>query len=180
METMEFNKIAGAVLAVLLFTKGLAVVSGGVIGGYKPEKPGYDLPSASEANAAPAHGGGGAPAEPLPVMMAKADPKKGEAAMKACATCHSFDKGGAAKVGPPLYGVLGRAVGKVEGFGYSDGLKAKGGNWTFEAVNSFIENPKAYAAGTKMSYPGLPDAMKRAEILSYLNTLSDAPLPMPK
>lgn len=177
MDTMEINKIAGGVLAVLLFAKALAVVSAGAIGGAKPATPGYDLPGAAEASAAAPKA---AAAEPLPVLLAKADLHKGEADAKACVACHNFEKGAGAKVGPPLYGVLGRPVGKVDGYAYSEGIKGKGGNWTPEAVNAFIENPKGYIAGTKMSYAGQPDAMKRAEIIAYLNSLSDNPQPLAK
>ena len=120
-----------------------------------------------------------APAEPLPVLLAKADVAKGATLAKACGACHNFDKGAGAKVGPPLYGVLGRPVASIEGFAYSDGLKGKGGDWDFEKINAFITSPKGYAPGTKMTFAGEGDPQKRADILDYLHTLADNPQPLP-
>ena len=179
MESLEFNKVAGAVLGTLLFAFGLGIVSKGLIGGAKPAKPGYDLPAAAEGGEAVAAAHGAAQ-EPLPVLLAKADVKRGEAGVKVCTACHNFEKGAGVKAGPPLYGVVGRAVASADGWVYSADLKAKGGNWSLETINAFVTNPKAYAPGTKMSYPGLADAGKRADILAYLNSLSDSPAPLPK
>ncbi len=117
---------------------------------------------------------------PLPELLAKADPKKGEADTKACQGCHNFEKGAGVKIGPPLWGVVGRPKGSIPGFDYSAGMKAKGGNWTFEDINTFITDPKAYVSGTKMIFSGVSDAAKRADILAYLRTLSDNPVPLPK
>ena len=75
---------------------------------------------------------------------------------------------------------MSRAKGSIAGFAYSDGMKAKGGNWGYEEINAFITNPKAYVSGTKMGYAGEKDAGKRANILAYLRTLSDAPVDFPK
>ena len=178
MDSHETNKIAGAVLGTCLLAFGLNIVSKGVFSHNALAKPGYDLPAGAEA-AKEGAGKAEGPVEPLPVLLAKADIKKGEANAKPCLACHAFEKGAAAKVGPPLYGIVGRATGSIAGFSYSEGLKAKGGNWTLEALNTFIANPKAYVTGTKMSYAGLPDAAKRADVLDYLNSLADNPAPLP-
>ena len=82
-------------------------------------------------------------------------------------------------MGPPLYGVVGRPVASIPGFAYSDALKGKGGDWDFEKINAFITSPKAYAPGTKMTFAGESDPMKRADIVDYLHTLSDNPEPLP-
>lgn len=180
MDDLGFNKIAGAVLGTLLFVMGLGIVSNGIFAPNKPAKAGYELASEEPA----AKGGEGAvPAaadEPLPALLAKADAAKGEGLVKACAACHSFEKGGANKVGPALYGVVGRDKGSIAGFAYSDGMKAKGGKWTYEDLNAFITNPKAFVAGTKMGYAGEKEGAKRANILAYLKSLSDAPVDFPK
>jgi len=179
METTNANKMALGILGTLLATMALGVFTNAVFAPHKPLKAGYELPAAEEAKAA-APAAGGAPEEPLPALLAKADPVKGQADTKACQSCHSFDKGGPAKVGPPLYGVVGRPVASIPGFAYSDGFKAMGGNWDYAGINKLITNPKAMAPGTKMSFPGEPDAHKRADILAYLQTLSESPAPFPK
>jgi cytochrome c len=141
--------------------------------------PGFNLPSGAEPQpavaAAPA-----APEVPLPVLLAKADPKRGEQFAKVCTTCHNFEKGAGPKIGPPLWGVVGRPIASVPGFAYSDSLKSVGGNWTYEALNTMVGSPKSEAPGTKMSFPGEHDAAKQADILAYLQTLSDSPVPFPK
>lgn len=179
MDSFEFNKIAGALLGALLFVFGSGVLADAIFSSAKLEKPGYALPAAAEAGG---EGGGAAkaaPEEPLPDLLAKADPKRGEADTKPCQACHNFDKGAGVKIGPPLYGVVGRPKGAVAGFDYSAGIKAKGGNWTFADINSFITDPKAFVSGTKMAFAGVPEAAKRADIIAYLRTLSDNPEPLP-
>jgi cytochrome c len=181
MDSFEFNKIAGAVLGTLLFVMGLDLLSEAIFWRSPPKLPGYDLPAAEEKPAGEAQAAvAPAAAEPLPKLLASADPTRGAADTKPCTTCHNFEKGGAAKVGPPLYGVVDRPVGEVTGFSYSEPLKAKGGKWTFEDLNNFIAAPGKAVPGTKMTYAGEKDPAKRADILAYLRTLSDAPVPLPK
>jgi cytochrome c len=178
MQTTDANKIAMALLMVLLLTKALGVFTSAIYAPPTLAKPGFALPSGEEATAAAKPAG---PAEePLPVLLAKADPAKGQADTKVCQSCHSFEKGGVAKVGPPLWGVVGRPVASIAGFSYSDGLKKLGGDWTYEEIYKFITKPKVDVPGTKMTFPGEDDPHKRADILAYLQTLSDSPVPFPK
>jgi cytochrome c len=179
LDSFEINKIAGATLSALLLAMGLSVI-GQLIFAHGPLlKPGYDLPIPTEAPAAGGEGGGAAAVAPLAERLAKADVSKGQANTKACQACHNFEKGAGAKVGPDLYGVVDRAKGSVEGFAYSDAMKAKGGAWTFDDLDHFLANPKAFVSGTKMAFAGEADPQKRADIIDYLDSLSDNPVPLP-
>jgi len=180
MESLEFNKIAGAVLATGLLVLGLKNLGGEVFRTEAPEKPGMNI---EVAEAQPAAGGNAplAAAMPIAALLAKADPAKGMATAKACAACHSFDKGGANKVGPALWDVVERPMGSVAGFTYSEGFKAMAGKaWDYESLNSWLHAPKEFIKGTKMSYAGIKKDEDRANVIAYLASLSDTPKPFPK
>jgi cytochrome c len=181
MDSFELNKITGAVLGTLLFAMGLNIFSEVIYTPRKPTVPGYDLP-APEIGAAGAEGGSdqAAQAEPLPVLLASADVAKGQSAAKKCLACHNFDKGGPNKIGPNLWGVVGRAKGSHEGFSYSSAMKGKGGDWTLDDIFAFIANPKGYVPGTIMAFAGVSNPKERADIIAFLRSLSDSPVPLPK
>jgi cytochrome c len=179
MDHVNVNRVSLSALGAVLFVMLLTAFSNLVLSPRTPKVPGFALPTsgpATEAAAGPAE----PEAPPLPTLLAKADATKGAQFAKVCQTCHNFEKGAAAKIGPPLYGVVGRPIASIPGFAYSDSLKAVGGNWTWEALNVMVSNPKKEAAGTKMTYPGERDPQKRADIIAYLQTLSDSPVPFPK
>jgi cytochrome c len=181
MDSLELNKFAGAILGTFLFVMAVSILADALFAPKRPAVPGYDLPVPQEEAAAAAGAGGAqqAAAEPLPVLLAKADPGKGQGSFKKCAACHTADKGGANKVGPNLHGVVGAPKARVQGFNYSAALKAKGGDWSFEELNAFITNPKAHIPGTIMAFAGIPQAGERADLLAYLRTLHDSPPPLP-
>lgn len=105
-------------------------------------------------------------------LMASADVGKGEGEFKACRSCHKIEDG-ANGAGPHLYGVVGRSVGSVDGFGYSGNLVAVAQTWGVDELNAFLENPKAYAPGTKMNFKGIRDPEDRANLIAWLDSLDD-------
>lgn len=113
-------------------------------------------------------------------LLATADPSAGQGlTKKLCIACHSFTEGGKAGVGPNLYGVVGTPHGHMPGFSYSTALKGKDGPWTFDALNAWLTNPSAYAPGTKMAFAGLANTRQRADVISYLRSLSPEPAALP-
>lgn len=128
--------------------------------------------------------GGAAKAEKEPEqsamdLLASASPDKGEKVFKKCAGCHTIEKGGADKVGPHLWGVLGRDIGGAGGFSYSDVLAGMGGAWDYEKMDAFLESPRDFASGTKMTFAGLRKASDRAAVILYLRQNNDNPPPLP-
>jgi cytochrome c len=117
--------------------------------------------------------------EPVSPLLASADIAAGEKAFKRCATCHSVEKGGANKVGPNLYNVVGAAKGHEPSFNYSDALMSIEAPWDYENLNAFFAKPKDYAPGTKMNFAGLSKPQDRANVIAYLRQYADNPPPMP-
>jgi cytochrome c len=176
MESLETNKILGAILFSCLVLVALNIAAGALFTAPPPEKPGYAIavPQGPTESAKPATA-----EQPIEQALATADPKHGEAVAKVCQTCHNFTKGAGAKVGPDLWDVLGRARASMPGFAYSAALKAKGGEWTVDELNKFLTNPRSYIPGTNMTFAGLSREDQRADVIAYLNTLSDHPKPLP-
>jgi cytochrome c len=139
---------------------------------------------AEAAAAAPSSGGGGgstAPVGPtLDQLLASANAKTGgDFAQTACSACHSFDRGGATMVGPNLYGIVGARIAGTPGYAFSDALKKVGGDWDFAKLDAWLTSPQSFAPGTTMSYAGIAQPKMRANVVDYLRTLSDKPLPLP-
>jgi cytochrome c len=178
MDSFEINKILGALLFSCLCLLSLNIAAGAVFAPVKPAKPGFEVAVIEH----PAAGGPQAkaePEEPIEKLLASASVDKGANAAKKCATCHTFGKGEPDRVGPNLYGVVGRPKGTEGGFAYSAPMKAKGGNWTVEDLNHFLTKPSAFVPGTKMSFAGVPRGSERADIIAFLNSKSDSPAALP-
>ncbi|WP_337270627.1 c-type cytochrome [Oryzifoliimicrobium ureilyticus] len=177
------NTALGALLGTVFVLMSISISSEGFFHSEAPEKEGFAIVA---QDAAPAGGSGeAAPAAAVPIaqLLAKADAKAGEAVFKKCQACHDGTKGGPNKVGPNLYGVVDRPIASHEGFAYSSAMKdfSKGGSekWTFDHLNHFLTAPKKYIAGTAMGFAGLPKDTDRANVILYLHTLSDSPVPLP-
>ena len=178
MDSLELNKAAAAVLVAGIAFVGSGLVGRALVDPEVPHKPHIAIPA--EPGAAPV-ASTAAPEPPIGVLMASASASDGEGLVKAqgCVACHSFTKGGKNGVGPNLYNTVGNVHGHSEGFVYSAALKGKEGPWNYQELNEWLTKPSAYAPGTKMSYAGLADPKKRADIIEYLRTLSDDPKAKP-
>ena len=184
MDSFEFTKVAAAVLSALLLIFGAktALEIAGV-GRHHDITGGFTLPAATPEAAAPADAGKPAPAafDPAAVvaMIKTAKPEDATGTFKKCAGCHSSEKGAANKVGPDLWGLVGRPKASAAGFSYSEGMKSKGGNWSYADLAQFIHSPKTFVPGTKMLFTGVTDPTDLANLIAYLRTLSDSPQPLP-
>ena len=180
MDSFELNKIMGAVLGSCLALLSLNIAAGAIFASHPPAKPGYEVAALEEPKA----GGPAAPAVaevPLPVRFASADAGRGENSAKKCAACHTFGKGEPNRVGPNLYGVVGRQKASSEtGFNYSAAMKAQKGNWTPEDLDAYLTNPRGVVPGTTMSFAGIPRGKERADLIVFLNGKSDKPVDLPK
>ena len=112
-------------------------------------------------------------------LLALGSINHGKMVFKKCAACHSVSKSGSNKIGPALWGVIGRKAGSFDNYKYSKAMSGFGKIWDFEGMNTFLIKPKDYVKGTKMAYVGLKKEKDRASIILYLNEQSDSPLPLP-
>lgn len=117
--------------------------------------------------------------EPVTPLLAAADPAAGQKASKRCATCHTFNDGGANRVGPNLWGIVGKEKGTVGGFDYSAAIRDKGGVWSYDDLNAFLANPKGFLKGTKMNFAGVRKVEDRANIIAYMRQQAASPAPLP-
>ncbi|WP_299354946.1 cytochrome c family protein [uncultured Shimia sp.] len=174
-DTMTMTKTIGALCGALLIlmlgkwgAEALFHVGGGGHGDHAEQA--YVI----EVEGADGHGGGDVEEEgpSLEELLAEADVAKGEKSFSKCKACHKLEDG-ANGTGPHLYNVVDRAVGSVAGFKYSGNLVAVADTWSAENLDGFLENPKKFAPGTKMSFAGFKKATDRANMIAYLQTIGN-------
>ena len=180
MDSFEFNKITASVLVALLVGMIGSLLSDYLVHPTELKKPvfvieGIEAPSTSSGNPAEEES-----LKPITPLLASASVERGQTIAKKCTQCHTFEKGGANRTGPNLWGIIGAKIAHVADFAYSSGFKDKGGNWDDEKLNILLHKPRAFVQATKMSFVGLKDAQERADVVAYLHTLSDTPIPLPK
>jgi cytochrome c len=180
MSGFELNKIFGAILLAALVASLSGFVAHKLVHVDAPEKPAYIVEGVGEPVATAAAEAPKGP-EPIAALLAAANVESGQKISRACAACHSFDKGGPNKVGPNMYNIVNNNHAHVDNFAYSDAIKAMHDKkWDYEELNHFLYNPKAYAPGTKMAFAGIKNTQDRANLIAWLRTLSDSPAALPK
>ena len=178
MDSFELNKVLGAVLGTCLCLLALHLFTNSLFASHAPATPGYPIAVKEQPTGAAV--AKKEPELPIETLLASANVDRGKSDARACQTCHTFEKGGPNRIGPNLWGVVGRPRASEPGYGYSPAMKAKGGTWTYQELNKFLSNPQAYIPGTKMTFSGFPNGKRRADVVDYLHTLSDNPMPLPK
>lgn len=169
----RFNTVAGWALFAGIIALGGGIVSSHFYHAERPEKMGYAIEGVE------AEGEGAAAGPSLNTLLASADVAAGEKVFAKCAACHTVNQGGANGIGPNLFGTVGEEIGHGKaGFAFSDALKSKGGNWTFDNLDHWLKSPREFAPGTKMTFAGLGNPADRANLIAWLNTQgSNLPLP---
>jgi cytochrome c len=169
MDGFQLNKILGLVLGTLLVLQTVRIVDG------------MFLPAKEHSRVAVAEAKGeAAGGAQLDNLLASASAEHGAQLAKVCQICHNVEEGQGPKIGPDLYGIVDRPVASAAGFKYSAALKAKGGKWTFAALNKWLTDPRGDVPGTSMTFVGVSSEKQRADLIAYLDTLSKNPVPLPK
>lgn len=181
MDSFELNKIAMAVLATVFILMSITFLAEAIYHIDEPQQAGYVI-EAGEGSTVAAEAVDTGPAyDPIEALLASADLGAGESVFKKCAACHTMEQGGANKVGPNLYNIVGGPIAAVEGFGYSAALReyAEGRTWTFEELNGFLFKPRDHVAGTAMGFAGLRKTDERADLIAWMRQFADTPAPLP-
>ncbi len=175
--SLEANKIIAGVLTAGIIVVGASVLSDLLYHPRTLAENAFPIQTGEETAVAEAE-----PVQetPLPVLLASASAEDGQGTFRACAACHTPDEGGPNRVGPNLWGVVGRGIAAREGFSYSDALAGKEGEWTYENLYAFLKAPSDWAPGTSMSYAGLRKSEDRADVIAYLRSLANDPQPLPE
>ena len=173
------NKIVVSILLAVILILGINKISDVIFYVEKPEKSAYQVADVSttaitETNSGSSSAGSG----DIMALLASASAADGKKVFKKCAACHSIAKGGGNKIGPALWGVLGRQAGSISDYKYSKAMATHGKSWSFEEMNGFLIKPKDWIKGTKMTFVGLKKETERAAIILYMNNNTDSPLPL--
>ena len=174
------SKIIVSIVLAIILILGINKVTDVIFYVEKPEKSAYQVASVTTVASTTSAETGSTNSEEGNIMalFSSASAAEGAKVFKKCAACHSIKEDGANKIGPALWGVLGRAAGSVPGYKYSKAMAAHGKNWSFEEMNGFLIKPKDWIKGTKMSFVGLKNAKDRAAVILYMNENTNSPLPL--
>ena len=171
------NKIIVSIAFAVILIMGISKIADSIYYVKKPEKSAYQVESvttvASTASAETSSETGN-----IMAIFASTSAAEGAKVFKQCAACHSIAEGGKNKIGPALWGVLGRQAGSLPDYKYSKAMASHGKKWSFEEMNGVLIKPKDWIKGTKMSYAGLKSEKERAAVILYMNENTNSPLPL--
>ena len=179
MDSFEINKIIAAVLLIALIVIGIGKISDVAFKVNKPEKSAYKIDIPEDSSKLSSKVEKVVEKVDIEALLALGDISHGEKVFKKCAACHLVNKGGANKIGPALYGVLGRKVASKKDYKYSKAMASYDKDWTFEEMNGYLRKPQKHIKGTKMAFAGLRKEKDRASVILYLNQNSDNPITLP-
>ena len=173
------NKIVVSILLAVILILGINKISDVIFYVKKPEKSAYQVADVSttattETTSASSSTGSG----DIMALLASASAADGKKVFKKCVACHRIAKGGGHKIGPALWGALGRKAGSISDYKYSKAMATHGKSWSFEEMNGFLIKPKDWIKGTKMTFVGLKKETERAAVILYMNNNTDSPLPL--
>ena len=174
------NKIIVSIVFAIILVLGINKVTDVIFYVEKPEKSAYQVATITTVASTTSAETGSTSSESGNIMalFASTSAAEGAKVFKKCAACHSITEGGGNKIGPALWGVLGRSAGSIPDYKYSKAMAAYGKNWSFEEMNGFLIKPKDWIKGTKMSFAGLKKARDRAAVILYMNENTNSPLPL--
>ena len=179
MDSFEINKIIAAVLLIALLVIGIGKISDIAFHVDKPKESAYKIDIQESSQISNSIAKKIEEKVDISALLALGDVTHGEKVFKKCSACHLVNKGGENKIGPALYGVIGRKVASKQDYKYSKAMAAYDKDWTFEEMNGYLKKPQSYIKGTKMAFAGLRKEKDRASVILYLNQNSDNPLPLP-
>ena len=174
------NKIIVSIVLAVILVLGINEIADVIFYVEKPEKSAYQVASvATIASSATAETSTeNSESGNIMALFSSTSTADGAKVFKKCAACHSIAQGGGNKIGPALWGVLGRQAGSISDYKYSKAMVEYGKPWSFEEMNGFLTKPKEWVKGTKMSFVGLKNAKDRAAVILYINENTDNPLPL--
>jgi cytochrome c len=178
--SFEANKIAASILVALIVAMVSGILAEKLVHPIMLAKNVYEIAGGAAEAAAPADAAPAGP-EPIGPLLATASAATGKSDTKVCTACHTFDKGGRNLIGPNLYDVFGDPIAQGhDNYSFSTALTQAGAgkSWTPELLNEWLFKPQNFAHGSKMTFIGLPKAKDRADVISYLDSLSDSPKPL--
>ena len=172
------NKILVSIFFAVILVLGINKVTDIIFHNPSPQTSAYQVNITTVASNETQTSSESSQTEDIMALFASTSATEGAKVFKKCAACHSIAEDGANKIGPALWGVLGRPTGSVAGYKYSKAMAAYGKNWSFEEMNGFLTKPKDWIKGTKMSFVGLKSEKDRAAVILYMNKNTDSPLPL--